>query len=98
MGDRPCTILIQDDSELVNQADLKKQLEFGGDDEKISALKKIILMTINGEKMPGILMTVIRFVMTNKNHTLKKLTLLFWEVIEKTGPDGKLLSEMILVW
>ena len=28
---------------------------------------------------------------------MKKLLLVYWEVVEKTGPDGKLLPEMILV-
>jgi hypothetical protein len=36
--------------------------------------------------------------MPQKDKTMKKLLLLFWELCEKTGPDGKLLHEMILVW
>lgn len=48
--------------------------------------------------MPKLLMTVIRFVVPSDDHKLKKLLLIYWEVIDKTGPDGKLLPEMILVW
>ena len=47
--------------------------------------------------MPKLLMTVIRFCVTSDNHMIKKLMLIYWEVIDKTGPDGKLLPEMILV-
>eukprot|EP01098_Paradermamoeba_levis_P006129 TRINITY_DN2544_c0_g1_i1.p1 TRINITY_DN2544_c0_g1~~TRINITY_DN2544_c0_g1_i1.p1 ORF type:complete len:934 (-),score=297.14 TRINITY_DN2544_c0_g1_i1:23-2824(-) len=65
--------------------------------EQIAALKKTILYLISGESLPGILMSIIRFVMPSKDHTIKKLVLLFWEVAEKTSPDGKLLPEMILV-
>lgn len=40
---------------------------------------------------------IIRFVMPQDDHTLKKLLLLYWEIVPKTSPDGKLLHEMILV-
>jgi coatomer subunit beta len=77
---------------------LKEQLENGDLAVKISALKKIILLTLNGQPLPQLLMSVIRFCMPQKDKTMKKLLLLFWELCEKTGPDGKLLHEMILVW
>ena len=52
---------------------------------------------LNGERLPGLLMTIIRFVLPSNDHTLKKLLLIFWEIWPKTSPDGKLLHEMILV-
>lgn len=64
---------------------------------KISSLKKTIQMILNGEKMPSLLMIIIRFVMPLPDHTIKKLLLIFWEVVPKCHPDGKLLQEMILV-
>lgn len=64
---------------------------------KQAALKKVIQLILNGERLPGILMTVIRFVMPLEDHTIKKLLLVFWEIVPKTTPDGKLLQEMILV-
>ena len=33
----------------------------------------------------------------SQDHTIKKLLLIFWEIVPKTHPDGKLLQEMILV-
>jgi coatomer subunit beta len=54
-------------------------------------------MMLNGEKFPSLLMTIIRFVMPVADHTLKKLLLLFWEIVPKNTPDGKLMHEMILV-
>jgi len=33
-----------------------------------------------------------------KDRHVRKLLLLFWEVVEKKSADGKLLHEMILVW
>ena len=64
---------------------------------KTSALKKTIQLILSGERLPGILMTVIRFVMPLEDHTIKKLLLVFWEIVPKTTGEGKLLQEMILV-
>lgn len=64
---------------------------------KIEALKKTIHMILSGERLPGLLMTIIRFVLPLQDHTIKKLLLVFWEIVPKTTLDGKLLQEMILV-
>ena len=64
---------------------------------KIEALKQSIKLIVSGERMPGLLMTVIRFVLPLQDHTVKKLLLVFWEIVPKTTPDGKLMQEMILV-
>ena len=42
-------------------------------------------------------MVIIKFLMPLDDHTIKKLLLIFWEIVPKTGQDGKLLQEMILV-
>ena len=64
---------------------------------KTEALKKVIQQILNGEKMPSLLMVIIKFLMPLDDHTIKKLLLIFWEIVPKTGKDGKLLQEMILV-
>ena len=73
------------------------QIERGDVATKTAALKKVMYQMLNGEKMPSILMTIIRFVLPMQDHTIKKLLLIFWEIVPKTGQDGKLLHEMILV-
>lgn len=98
MADVPCTILVHHEAgDPPNIQALKQTLEKGTEEEKVKAFKTVLMLMINGEEIPGILMTVIRFVLPHKHHMLKKLLLVFWEVCPKTGPDGKLLSEMILV-
>ena len=72
-------------------------LEHGDNRVKAEALKNIIRMVLNGERLPSLLMTIIRFVLPSNDHTLKKLLLIFWEIWPKTSGDGKLLHEMILV-
>lgn len=71
--------------------------EHGDNRVRAAALKKTIQLVLNGERLPGLLMTIIRFVMPSNDHTLKKLLLIFWEIWPKTSADGKLLHEMILV-
>ena len=61
-------------------------------------MKKILLLMLNGDPVPQLLMHVIRFVMPSKNKILKKLLLVYWEICPKTNPDGKLKQEMVLVW
>lgn len=95
--ERPCTLLIHNDTAEAPLSQLKDQLENGDTLQKITALKKIILMHINGQQLPQLLMTIIRFAMPSKDKTIKKLLLIYWEICEKTSPDGKLLHEMILV-
>ncbi|PNI79193.1 COPB1 isoform 6, partial [Pan troglodytes] len=85
------------DSEPPSEISLKNDLEKGDVKSKTEALKKVIIMILNGEKLPGLLMTIIRFVLPLQDHTIKKLLLVFWEIVPKTTLDGRLLHEMILV-
>lgn len=97
--EQPCYTLINipTESEPLNELQMKQDLEKGDIPVKIDALKKTINMIISGERLPGLLMTIIRFVLPLQDHMIKKLLLIFWEIVPKTSPDGKLLQEMILV-
>ncbi|XP_015757207.1 PREDICTED: coatomer subunit beta-like [Acropora digitifera] len=95
----PCYTLINvlSDSEALSEQKLAEDLEKGDPRVKTEALKKVIQQILNGEKMPSLLMVIIKFLMPLDDHTIKKLLLIFWEIVPKTGKDGKLLQEMILV-
>lgn len=99
LAEQPCYTLINipTDTEPLNELQLKQDLENGDVRTKIEALEKTIYMILSGERLPGLLMTIIRFVLPLQDHTIKKLLLIFWEIVPKTSPDGKLLQEMILV-
>ncbi|XP_074644672.1 coatomer subunit beta-like [Tubulanus polymorphus] len=90
-------INVPTDVEPPNEMQLRQDLEKGDNKMKVEALKKTIQLILNGEKLPSILMTIIRFVMPVQDHTIKKLLLIFWEVVPKYTGDGKLMQEMILV-
>nr|CAD7425398.1 unnamed protein product [Timema monikensis] len=97
--EQPCYTLINlpSDSDPPNEMQLKLDLEKGDVKIKIEALKKTIQMIASGERLPGLLMTIIRFVLPLQDHMIKKLLLIFWEIVPKTTQDGKLMQEMILV-
>ena len=42
-------------------------------------------------------MLICRFCITHDDHQIKKLLMLYWEIVPKYGADGKLMPEMILV-
>uniref|UniRef100_A0A7S0NXF0 Coatomer subunit beta n=1 Tax=Calcidiscus leptoporus TaxID=127549 RepID=A0A7S0NXF0_9EUKA len=97
-AERNCTLLLHyDKSTPPNEEEIREELEAKETEKKCEGMKTLISLQLNGEMMPKLLMTVIRFVVPENDHKLKKLLLLYWEVVDKTGPDGKLLPEMILV-
>ncbi|XP_048767337.2 coatomer subunit beta-like [Ostrea edulis] len=99
MAEQPCYTLINipSDAEPPSEMQLRQDLEKGDIKTKTEALKKTVQQILNGEKLPSLLMTIIRFVMPIQDHMIKKLLLIFWEVVPKYTPDGKMLHEMILV-
>eukprot|EP01135_Chromosphaera_perkinsii_P000028 Nk52_evm7s16 gene=Nk52_evmTU7s16 len=98
-GDLPCYTLIgsRDDADQPTEAEFKKAFESGGVSEKVRYLKKLVVCMLNGEKFPSLLMIIIRYVLPMKEHAIKKVLLLYWEIVPKTTPEGKLMQEMILV-
>lgn len=99
-ADSICYTLINGplDSESVNELALRTDFENGDTKTRVEALQKLIQMILNGEKFPpNLLMTIIRYMLPVQDHQLKKMLLIFWEIVPKRGPDGKLLHEMILV-
>uniref|UniRef100_A0A183BWD3 Coatomer subunit beta n=1 Tax=Globodera pallida TaxID=36090 RepID=A0A183BWD3_GLOPA len=99
-GEQPCYALIHvaNDVEFPSEGQLKDKFEHGDTKSKTDALKKLILMIQAGEKVTSqLMMYVIRFCLPTSDHYLKKLLLIFWEVVPKTNQEGKLLHEMILV-
>jgi len=81
----------------VDVAALRKDLEAPELPKKMEALKRILMLHLNGEKMDNMLMSVIRYILPHEDAHLRKLGLYFLETVDKKGPDGSMLPEMILV-
>eukprot|EP01035_Chromulina_nebulosa_P019621 gene19621-25530_t len=96
--DKYCTFLISTEkSTQIQQEEICKDLESNEITNKIKGLKNAIIGLLAGESYPRVLMTVIRFCITNDDHQLKKLLTLYWEIVPKYSADNKPLPEMILV-
>lgn len=96
--EKSCTLLIHYDKGTPAIAnEIKAALEGNDLTEKIDALKKAIMLLLNGETLPQLFITIIRYVLTSEDHTIQKLLLLYLETIEKTDAKGKVLPEMILI-
>ncbi|RLN55104.1 hypothetical protein BBJ29_003484 [Phytophthora kernoviae] len=111
-NERYCTVLLQqatgEKAVPPSQDEILKGLESPKVELKIRAVKNAILALLQGEKLPKVLMHIIRFCSTQSDHTLKKLLMVYWEIAPKyeQAPAGeagapkappKLLPEMILV-
>jgi len=97
-NEKYCTVLIAYEKASVPTSDeIAKRLEDKKDSVKREALEELILLMINGEVFPKLLMQVIRFVATSNDHRCKKLLGIYWEIVDKCKENGELKEEMILV-
>lgn len=95
----PCTLLLKPTTDSFDISECRKSLESGSEKSKIEAMSSLLHAVANGEQCGSLVMHVIRFVMPNqKNKFLKKMVLLFFEMVPKVDSEGKLLQEMILLW
>ena len=79
--ERHCTVLMHyDKSTPPNEDEIREELESKDVEKKISGLKTLVSLLLNGEVMPKLLMTVIRFCVPCDDHKVKKLLLIYWEV------------------
>lgn len=96
--EKHCTVLIFHEKGVPPTSDeFTKKLENKSDKVKADALEELVLLMINGETYPKSLMSVIRFVVTSNDHRVKKMLMLYWEVVDKCKDNGELKEEMILV-
>lgn len=96
--EKSCTLLVHFDKgtpALANE--IKEALEGNDVEAKVEALKKAIMLLLNGETIPQLFITIIRYVLPSEDHTIQKLLLLYLEIIDKTDSRGKVLPEMILI-
>lgn len=94
-----CTLLVSPDIALPppSPKELKDGLENKDVKVKIDTLKKLIALQVNGEPQNQLIMTVIKHCVPDTDRNVKKLLMYFWESVDKTDANGKLLPEMILL-
>ncbi|CAG9313965.1 unnamed protein product [Blepharisma stoltei] len=95
---KPCYLII--DYEVLSppsNQEIAKILEKGTEEEKIDAMKTLILMILQDDHYPRMIMTIVQHAMRVESKEMKKLLLLYWEAIEKTNPDGTIKDEMVML-
>lgn len=96
--EKSCSLLIHFDKgtpALANE--IKESLEGNDVPAKIDAMKNAIMLLLNGETLPQLFITIVRYVLPSEDHTIQKLLLLYLEIIDKTDAKGRVLPEMILI-
>ncbi|XP_051221207.1 coatomer subunit beta-2-like [Lolium perenne] len=96
--DKPCTLMIHFEKGSAAMANvINSDLEGSDVAAKTEAMKRAVMLLLNGETLPKLFLTVVRYVLPSEDHTVQKLLLLYLEIIDKRDPAGRVLPEMILV-
>lgn len=74
--EKSCTMLISVDKQW-SQAEIKEALEGNDAEAKVLAMKKAVMMLLNGEQLPQLFITIVRYVLPSEDHTVQKLLLLY---------------------
>lgn len=90
-------IIEYDVSQAPSSGDITKLLMMPRVVDKIDALKTLILLIQSDETYPRLIMQVVNYCSREEDHELKKLLLIYWEIIEKTHPDGRLKDEIVML-
>ncbi|KAL6516908.1 hypothetical protein OROHE_018196 [Orobanche hederae] len=96
--EKSCSLLVHFDKgtpALANE--IKEALEGNDVPAKIDAMKNAIRLLLNGETLPQLFITIVRYVLPSEDHTVQKLLLVYLEIIDKTDGKGCVLPEMILI-
>ncbi|KAG5244510.1 coatmer beta family protein [Salix suchowensis] len=96
--EKSCTFLVHfDKGSPAIATEIKDALEGSDVSAKIDAMKKAISLLLNGETLPQLFITIVRYVLPSEDHTVQKLLLLYLEIIDKKDAKGTVLPEMILI-
>lgn len=74
--EKSCTMLVYNDKQ-VSVNDIKEALEGSDVEAKVEAMQKAVTMLLNGEQLPQLFITIVRYVLPSEDHTVQKLLLLY---------------------
>jgi len=78
--ERSCTMLVHFDKPSSGN-EIKEALEGNDGPAKVEALQKAIMMLLNGEQLPALFITIVRYVLPSEDHTVQKLLLLYLVIV-----------------
>ena len=91
--ERSCTMLVHFDKPS-SASEIKEALEGNDSAAKVQAMQKAITMLLNGENLPALFITIVRYVLPSEDHTVQKLLLLYLV----RGGGGSLQPAACSVW
>lgn len=74
--ERSCTMLVHFDK-ASSASEIRAALEGNDADAKVQAMQRAIMMLLNGESLPALFITIVRYVLPSEDHTVQKLLLLY---------------------
>ena len=74
--ERSCTMLVHFDK-AASASEIRAALEGNDALAKVQAMQKAIMMLLNGEPLPALFITIVRYVLPSEDHTVQKLLLLY---------------------
>ncbi len=74
--EKSCSFLVHNDKP-ASANEIKAALEGSDSAEKVHAMQQAITMILNGEQMPALFITIVRYVLPSEDHTVQKLLLLY---------------------
>ena len=76
ISERYCSLLVHNDKP-ASFAEIKEALEGNDSEAKITAMKKAVMAILNGEQLPQLFITIVRYVLPSDDHAIQKLLLLY---------------------
>jgi coatomer subunit beta len=74
--EKSCTMLVYSDKQpSINE--IKEALESGDTQAKVLAMQRAVTLLLNGEQLPALFITIVRYVLPSEDHTVQKLLLLY---------------------
>jgi coatomer subunit beta len=74
--EKSCTMLVYNDKQ-VSINEIKEALEGSDVEAKVEAMQKAVTMLLNGEQLPQLFITIVRYVLPSEDHAVQKLLLLY---------------------
>ena len=75
--ERVCSFLVPNDKAPSSANEIREALESNDDDSKVDAMQRAIAALLNGEQLPALFITIVRYVLPCENHLVQKLLLLY---------------------
>ena len=75
--EQTCTFLVTADTRPASATEIKAALESGDPDAVRAALQAAIGALLAGEPLPGLFITLVRYVLPSEDHAVQKLLLLY---------------------